>query len=90
MKRYSIATPRAVFGLAAVAMTALTLFVAVIVPATLAPQRDDSAVMAATEAMPVRAEADAGPLCVQVIGVRERATAYEPGHRVVQKDNGQV
>ncbi len=35
-------------------------------------------------------EADASPLRIHVIGVRERETAFEPIHQVVQKDNGQV
>ena len=47
MKTYETRTPRAAFGLAAFAMTAITLAVAVVVPATLDSRSDDPGMLAA-------------------------------------------
>jgi len=49
MKNYETRTPRAVFGLAAFAMTAITLAVAVVVPATLDSRSDDPGMLAASK-----------------------------------------
>jgi len=78
MNRHSIAIPRAAFGLAAVAMTALTLAIAVVMPATLDSLRGDARVRAVSEGAPVRAAADSNRLRIDVVGVREQATAYAP------------
>jgi hypothetical protein len=78
MNRYSIAIPRAAFGLVAVAMTALTLAVGVVMPATLGSLAGDARVLAATEPAAARAETGPSRLRIDVVGVREQATAYVP------------
>lgn len=46
MKRYKSSTPRAAFALAAVAMTAMTLVVSVVVPATMDSSRPQQSALA--------------------------------------------
>lgn len=67
MKRYENPTSRATFGIAAVAMTALTLCLSVVMPATL-----DTRTPAASKAnTPATIEADIVPARIDVLGVRD-------------------
>lgn len=65
MKRYELPTFRPVFGLAAAAMTAVTMAAAVVLPVTLACTPDLA--MLASET-PVAAQA--APLRIEVVGKR--------------------
>ena len=89
MNRYSIAIPRAALGLFALAMTALTLAVGVVMPATLGSLSDDSRVLAVTEGVAARAEAGANRLRIDVVGEREQATAYAPVRQALPKNKQQ-
>ena len=75
MKRYAPQSPRAAFGVAAVAMTTLTIALLVGLPAQFgqAPQ-DLSTVIAATSA-PSAAEVAISPARIEVIGVRNEVAA---------------
>jgi len=75
MKRYASQSPRAAFGVAAVAMTTLTIALLVGLPAQFgkAPQ-DLSAVIAAASA-PSATEVAISPARIDVIGVRDEVAA---------------
>ena len=76
MNRYQPRAHRAAFGIAAVAMTALTLALAVVVPAQLAADRPtDGTVLAARSAAPAVTEVLIVPARIEVFGVRDRAVA---------------
>lgn len=83
MNRYVIAIPRAAIGLAAVAMTALTFSVAVVLPTALAEAHvDESTPVAATQRDPLATPA---VMRVDVVGTREQATAMATGQTVAAK-----
>jgi len=78
MNRYQPKAPRAAFGIAAVAMTALTLALAIVAPAKLAPVGQEAATLAAAESRaPVAVEVLIVPARIQVIGVRESTVAAD-------------
>lgn len=74
MNRYDFPLPRVAFGAGAVAMTALTLAVAVVMPATLATGSQAARIVTAAE---VAAPVDAGRLRLEVVGTRAPRTAFE-------------
>ncbi len=51
MNRYEPSIPRAAFGIAAVAMTAITISLAVVVPAKIAPGDQEVGTLAASKAV---------------------------------------
>ena len=74
MNRYKTSTPRAAFGLAAIAMTALTLGLTVVLPARTDMNAQDASVLAASKATLSDVEAVDLPTRVKridVIAVRE-------------------
>jgi adenine/guanine phosphoribosyltransferase-like PRPP-binding protein len=72
MNHYQISSPRRVFAIAAVAMTAITIGLSVVVPAKVqSDARDPRAVAAAKAMTPAPAEVVASRLHVEVVGVRE-------------------
>jgi hypothetical protein len=74
MNRYELPVPHAAFGAAATALTALTLALMVIAPATLISYGQMTRATVATGAAAV----DSGsPLRVDVYGTRERNTAFD-------------
>ncbi len=77
MNRYQTSTPRrAIVAIVAAALTAATLGVAVIVPATIAGSSADMGALAATSAVaPAPIEATIVPARIEVIGVRDSAFA---------------
>ncbi len=91
MNAYRFAIPRAVIGFAAVAMTAVTLAISVVVPAALASPRDDSpAALAGTNASDSdRAAASNDRMRIDVVGVRAQATAFAPAPRTLPKQSKQ-
>lgn len=78
MNRYQSSIPRAAFGIAAVATTALTLGLAVILPATTMsaerPARPSAVARAETA---VRPEVAILPMRIDVVGEREQNTALD-------------
>lgn len=83
MNRYEISTPRtrAAFGMAAVAMTAITLGLSVVLPASLAPAEEVRPV-AAVKAIPAEGDVVVRSMRIDVVGERERHTAFEPAREI--------
>ena len=76
MNRYQPNTPRAMLGIAAIAMAVLTLGLAVVVPAKLAPAGQDGAtLLTAKSKAPTAIEVLIVPARIEVIGVRESTVA---------------
>ena len=74
MNPYQISSPRKIFAIAAVAMTAITIGFSVVVPTQIQSGSRDARTMTASKAMTaVPAEVVVGPLRVEVIGVRDPA-----------------
>ncbi len=72
MNQYRTSSPRKIFAIAAVAMTAITIGFSVVVPTQIQPGARDARTLTASKAMnPAPAEVVAGPLRVEVIGVRD-------------------
>jgi len=73
MNDYEPSIPRVTFGIAAVAMTAITIGLAVVVPAKLAPGEQKVATSAASKAVsPAPTEVVINPARINVVGVRGR------------------
>ena len=72
MNRYQISSPRKVFAIAAVAMTAITIALSVVGPAKMRSDARDLRALTTSKAVtPPPAEVAASPLHVYVVGVRE-------------------
>ena len=72
MNQYQISSPRKVFAIAAVAMTAITIGFSVVAPTQIQSGARDARTLTASKAMPpAPAEVVAAPLRVEVIGVRD-------------------
>jgi hypothetical protein len=72
MSHYQISSPRKVFALGAVAMTAITIALSVVVPAQIKSGDGNAQALAASKAIaPAPVEAVAERLYVEVVGVRE-------------------
>jgi hypothetical protein len=72
MNHYQVSSPRKVFAIAAVAMTALTLGLSVVVPAQIQSGASDPRMLAASNTVaPAAVEAVAPRLHVEVVGVRD-------------------
>jgi len=79
MKRYEFPTPRLAFGLAAVALTALTLTVSLVIPANLDVAPDPQSIAAtqvATE--PYRSDMVVTTSRIEVVATRTPTTAATP------------
>jgi hypothetical protein len=86
MKRYDFPTPRLAFGLAAVALTALTLATALVVPASLEPARAAPPLVANAAADDsYRTEVVVTPTRIDVIAVRTSTTAATPARHAPPK-----
>ena len=83
MKSYVASIPRRSIGFAAVAMTALTLGMSVVVPASLASGTHETFAQGASYGPPT--EIAISPSRIDVIGVREQNTAQEPGRQDLPK-----
>lgn len=91
MKRYDFPTPRLALGLAAVALTALTLGTALFVPAALEPARDAPPLVANAAADDsYRTEVVVTPTRIDVIAVRTSMTAAAPARSAPPKRGQQV
>jgi len=86
MTRYQPAAFHPAFGLAAVAMSAMTIGLAVIVPArTDSGGRDGATPSAATVVRPAPTEVAISPARIDIVAVREQKTAFEPARYVLPK-----
>ena len=82
MKSYVASIPRRTFGFAAIAMTALTLGMSVVVPASLA---SGNQTLAQATSYGAPTEIAINPSRIDVIGVREQNTAQQPGRQDLPK-----
>ena len=72
MKQYQISSPRKIFAIVAVAMTAITIGFSVVVPTQIQSGARDARTLTASKAVTLApAEVVAAPLRVEVIGVRD-------------------
>ena len=73
MNRYEPSIPRAAFGIAAVAMTAITLGMALVLPASMEPGDQEAGRLVASGAvLPPPTAVVINPARIDVVGVRER------------------
>ena len=71
MNRYETSNPRAAIGIAAVAMTVITIGLSVVVPAKVGYSNPELGALAASKAVtPAPTEVGANPLRIDVFGVR--------------------
>jgi hypothetical protein len=90
MNRYETSMFRPSFGIGALAMTAITIGLAVVVPANMIPVGPDVLTLSASTAVaPVRTQVAISPARIDVVAVRERKTASTPV-RNVQPTRGQA
>jgi len=87
MNRYGNSVPRAVFSFAAVAMTGLVLGLTVVVPAKVGSGHETPHVASAQPTMATPIDVALSPSRIEVFGVREQKTAYQP--RQVQRQKQQ-
>jgi len=72
MNHYQISSPRKVFAIAAVAMTAITIALSVVAPAKMQSHARHLRALTTSKAMTAApAEVAASPLHIDVVGVRE-------------------
>jgi hypothetical protein len=72
MNPYQISSPRRVFGLAAIVLTAITIALSVVVPAKMPSGARDPRTATAAKAMtPGPVDVAAKPLHIEVVGIRE-------------------
>ena len=72
MSHYQISSPRKAFAVAAVAMTAITIGLSVVIPATILSDARDERTVAPTKAVtPARVEVAASRLHVHIVGTRD-------------------
>ena len=93
MNRYETSTPRAAFGLAAIAMTALTLGLTVVLPARTDMGAHDAPVLATSKATLSDVEAVDRPTRVEridVVAVRESKLISVPHRDIQQKRKQQI
>ena len=78
MNRYQPDTPRFAFALAALALTALTISLAIVAPASLDSRNADAGTLAANRKAPTPTEVAIVPSRIDVIGIRGKdvATAH--------------
>ena len=78
MNRFDPSTPRATFGIAAIAMTALTVGLLVVVPTKMDSGDVDTIPLATANALPPSAtEVTISPARIDVVGVREANVAAQ-------------
>jgi len=76
MNSYQPSTPRAAFGLAAVAMAAISIGAMVVLPAKFDSVSADAVTLASAKAGPTAVKVAISPASVNVIGVREPNVAW--------------
>jgi hypothetical protein len=90
MTHYQSSNPRAVFAIGAFALTALTIGLAVVVPAKMeSGDRDVRALAVSTPMAPAADQAVTERLCIEVVGVRdpELISVQVPGARAKRKQD---
>ena len=80
MNRFDPSTPRTACGIAAIAMTAITIGVMVVMPTRMESGSPDVfALTAAKSATPTATEVVISPACIDVAGVRDPNVAVQAG-----------
>ena len=91
MNDYQISSPRKVFAITAVAMTAITIGLSVVVPAKMHGDARDPQMLMASKAMtPGPAEVIASPLHIYVVGVREPELVSVHGRSAPAKRKAEI
>jgi len=86
MNRYETSSPRASFGIAAMAIAALVIGLTVILPARMTSGGDGLRTLAkAGSAAPEATEVVIIPATITVTGIRDQNTAYDPVRRALPK-----
>jgi len=84
MNRYQFTLPRTSFGLAAIALSAITFGVLVVAPASVISDRNAAAVLSASKAgVSAPREIAIVPARIDVVGEREKTMAFEPARRTL-------
>jgi hypothetical protein len=79
MNRYQPSIPRVTFGIAAVAMTAITIGVSVVIPAKMDSGSREPRLLAASKVdLPASTDVVAGSASIDVVAVHERGLATVP------------
>ena len=86
MNRYATPMPRMSFGLAAIALSVVTLGLTVMLPASLNSGRGDSASVATDSVAPTAIEVSIIPARISVTGECEQNMAFEPARRATRVD----
>jgi len=81
MKSYEMPMPRMSLGLAAIALSAVTFALTVMLPTSLYSELNESASLAAKRAAPTAIEVSIVPARVVVTAPCEKSMAYEPEQR---------
>ena len=87
MKHYETSTPRAAFAVAAVAMTAITVALLIVVPAKVEP--DSSGLVASKRVIPAPIEVVINPTRIDVVAVREPSLPIAQVHAEKRKSKQQ-
>jgi len=85
MNRYETSSPRASFGIAAMAITAIVVALTVVLPARMTSGDDLRSVAKAGSAAPAATEVVIIPATITVTGFREQNTAFDPAPRAMPK-----
>ena len=86
MNRYETSMPRMAFGFAAIALSAVTLGLTVLLPASLNSGRgDDASVAASKAAAPTAIEVSIVPARIVVTGECEQNMAFEAARRAAPR-----
>jgi hypothetical protein len=86
MNRYETSIPRTAFGIAAIALTAITLGLAVILPASLTSERHEARVLAAPHVgRQTISEVAVNPARVDVVGDCDQQMAFDGTRTAMSK-----
>jgi hypothetical protein len=86
MNRYETSRPRASFGIAAMAITAIVVALTVVLPASMTSAGGElRSVAKAGGSAQVATEVDIIPATITVTGIREQNTAFDPARRALPK-----
>ena len=86
MNRYELSTPRTAFGIAAIALSAMTLGLSIVLPASLMSERQEARLLAAPHVgiAPIR-EVAINPARIDVVADCEQKMALDRAQHAVPK-----
>jgi hypothetical protein len=83
MNNFEIPTPRATIGIAAIAMTTLTLSLLVVLPSKMERESETFMMLATPKALgPGATEPIIAPVCIELAGAHDPKTAFHRGHNM--------